>query len=132
MIIKSFRIILDCVFTAMSKANLMHRSMFRFIYYALINRARGSYEEIFVLTLQAYGPKTVKSMCLERIYCVPSEINQCKLKLCCVRTLFTVLVRCSVHMPICTFTSQPIRILSLFLSVYSEDKYLLRFRKGSS
>ena len=26
--------------------------------YALINRARGPYEEIFVLTFKAYGPKS--------------------------------------------------------------------------
>ena len=26
-------------------------------YYALINRARGPYEELFVLTFKAYGPK---------------------------------------------------------------------------
>ena len=28
-------------------------------YYALINRARGPYEEIFVLTFKAYGPHAV-------------------------------------------------------------------------
>ena len=28
-------------------------------YYALINRARGPYEEIFVLTFKAYGPNAV-------------------------------------------------------------------------
>ena len=35
-------------------------------YYALINRARGPYEEIFVLTFKAYGPNAVRSMRLER------------------------------------------------------------------
>ena len=34
-------------------------------YYALINRARGPYEEIFVLTFKAYGPNAVMSMRLE-------------------------------------------------------------------
>ena len=34
-------------------------------YYALINRARGPYEEIFVLTFKAYGPNLVRSMRLE-------------------------------------------------------------------
>ena len=34
-------------------------------YYALINRARGPYKEIFVLTFKAYGPNEVRSMCLE-------------------------------------------------------------------
>ena len=34
-------------------------------YYALINRARGPYEEIFVLTFQAYGPNAVRSIRLE-------------------------------------------------------------------
>ena len=34
--------------------------------YALINIARGSYEEIFVLTFKAYGPNAVGSMRLER------------------------------------------------------------------
>ena len=34
-------------------------------YYALINRARGPYEEIFVLTFKAYGPNAVRSMRLE-------------------------------------------------------------------
>ena len=29
-------------------------------YYAFINRARGPYEEIFVLTFNAYGPNAVK------------------------------------------------------------------------
>ena len=29
------------------------------LYYALINRARGPYEEIFVLTFKAYGPNAV-------------------------------------------------------------------------
>ena len=33
--------------------------------YALINRARGPYEEIFVLTFKAYGPNAVRSMRLE-------------------------------------------------------------------
>ena len=33
--------------------------------YALINRALGPYEEIFVLTFKAHGPNAVKSMCLE-------------------------------------------------------------------
>ena len=33
--------------------------------YALINRARGPCEEIFVLTLKAYGPNEVRSMRLE-------------------------------------------------------------------
>ena len=36
-----------------------------FVYYALINRARGPYEEIFVLTFKAYGPNAVRSMHLE-------------------------------------------------------------------
>ena len=31
-------------------------------YYALINRARGPYEEIFVLTFKAYGPNEVRSV----------------------------------------------------------------------
>ena len=34
-------------------------------YYALIDRARGPYEEIFVLTFKAYGPNAVRSMRLE-------------------------------------------------------------------
>ena len=34
-------------------------------YHALINRARGPYEEIFVLTFKAYGPNAVRSMRLE-------------------------------------------------------------------
>ena len=34
-------------------------------YYALINRARGPYEEIFVLTFNTYGPNAVRSMRLE-------------------------------------------------------------------
>ena len=34
-------------------------------YYALINRARGPYEEIFVLTFKAYGPNAVRSMHLK-------------------------------------------------------------------
>ena len=34
--------------------------------YALINRARGPYEEIFVLTFKAYEPNAVRSMRLER------------------------------------------------------------------
>ena len=34
-------------------------------YHALINRARGLYEEIFVLTFKAYGLKAVRSMRLE-------------------------------------------------------------------
>ena len=34
--------------------------------YALINRARGPSEEIFVLTFKAYGPNQVRSMRLER------------------------------------------------------------------
>ena len=33
--------------------------------YALINRARGPYEEIFVLTFNAYGSNAVRSMRLE-------------------------------------------------------------------
>ena len=33
--------------------------------YALINRARGPYEEIFVLTFKAYGSNAVRSMHLE-------------------------------------------------------------------
>ena len=33
--------------------------------YALINRARGPYEEIFVLTFKAYGPNGLRSMRLE-------------------------------------------------------------------
>ena len=33
--------------------------------YAVINRARGPYEEIFVLTFKAYGPNAVRSMRLE-------------------------------------------------------------------
>ena len=34
-------------------------------YYALIDRARGPYEDIFVLTFNAYEPKKVMSMRLE-------------------------------------------------------------------
>ena len=34
-------------------------------YYALINRARDPYEEIFVLAFKAYGPNEVRSMHLE-------------------------------------------------------------------
>ena len=34
-------------------------------YYALIDRARGPYEEIFVLTFKAYGPNAVRSMRFE-------------------------------------------------------------------
>ena len=37
----------------------------RAIYYALINRARGPCEEIFVLTFKAYGPNAMRSMRLE-------------------------------------------------------------------
>ena len=33
--------------------------------YAIINRARGPYEEIFVLTFKAYGPNAVRSVRLE-------------------------------------------------------------------
>ena len=36
-------------------------------YYALINRARGPYEEIFVLTFKAYGLNAVRSM--QRLQC---------------------------------------------------------------
>ena len=36
-----------------------------FKYYALINRARGPYEEIFVLIFKGYGPNEVKSMRLK-------------------------------------------------------------------
>ena len=35
------------------------------LYYALIKRAQGPYEEIFVLRFKAYGPNEVKSMRLE-------------------------------------------------------------------
>ena len=35
-------------------------------YYALINRARGPYAEIFVLTFMAYRPNAVRSMRHER------------------------------------------------------------------
>ena len=38
---------------------------FQKAYYALINRARGPYEEIFVLTFKAYGPNAVRFMRLE-------------------------------------------------------------------
>ena len=34
-------------------------------YYALINRARGPYEEIFVMILKVHGPNAVRSMRLE-------------------------------------------------------------------
>ena len=34
-------------------------------YYALINRARSTYEEIFVMTFKTYGPKSVRSMRLK-------------------------------------------------------------------
>ena len=34
-------------------------------YYALINRARGPYEEVLFLTFKAYGPNAMKSMRLE-------------------------------------------------------------------
>ena len=37
----------------------------KFSDYALINRARGPYEEIFVLTFKAYGSNAVRSMRLE-------------------------------------------------------------------
>ena len=43
---------------------LLNQSWF-YLYYALINRARGPYEEIFVLTFKAYGPNAVRSMRLE-------------------------------------------------------------------
>ena len=36
------------------------------MYYALINRARGPYEEIFVLTFKASGPNAVRSIRPER------------------------------------------------------------------
>ena len=35
-------------------------------YYALIKRARGPYEEIFIMTFKAYGKNAVRSMRLER------------------------------------------------------------------
>ena len=34
-------------------------------YYALINRARGPYEEMFVLTFKAYEPNAVRSLHIE-------------------------------------------------------------------
>ena len=46
----------------MRRTSYLHRKE----YYALINRARGPYEEIFVLTFKAYGPNAVRSMRLER------------------------------------------------------------------
>ena len=39
--------------------------IFHYTYYALSNRTRGPYEEIFVLTFKAYGPNPVRSMRLE-------------------------------------------------------------------
>ena len=49
------------------------------INYALINRARGPYEEIFVLTFKAYGPNAVRSMRLE-CQCVRSIRLKCQNK----------------------------------------------------
>ena len=43
-----------------------HVAVYRYVRsYALINRVRGPYEEIFVLTFKAYGPNAVRSMRLE-------------------------------------------------------------------
>ena len=44
---------------------LHHHFSFVCVHYALINRAQGPYEEIFVLTFKAYGPNAVRSMRLE-------------------------------------------------------------------
>ena len=46
-----------------SSLNLISRQIK--LHYVLINRARGPYEEIFVLTFKAYGPNAVRSMRLE-------------------------------------------------------------------
>ena len=44
------------------------------MYYALINRAPGPYEEIFVLTFKAYGPNAVNAVS-EQIFPVWTEIS---------------------------------------------------------
>ena len=44
---------------------LKRGDVYIYVYYALINRARGPHEEIFVLTFKAYGPNAVRSMRLE-------------------------------------------------------------------
>ena len=46
---------LPCVFEKLDMFFLLK-------YYALVNRARGPYEEIFVLTFKAYGPNAVIMM----------------------------------------------------------------------
>ena len=49
------------------KEFLIHRGL---LYYALINRAQGPYEEIFVLTFKAYGPNAVRLNFTELVHCL--------------------------------------------------------------
>ena len=89
-------------------------------YYALINRARGPYEEIFVLTFKAYGPNAVRSMRLEcqnkyfpygpksrliRALLYTHKQNSIRWNFTELERLFTVLVRCRSVRTV----SQPIR-----------------------
>ena len=58
--------------------NLWSERFFSVQDYALINRSRGPYEEIFVLTFKAYGPNEVRSMrleCQNKYFLVWTEIS---------------------------------------------------------
>ena len=49
----------------LSDSVFLFEILYKIFEYALINRARDPYEEIFVLIFKAYGPKEVRSMRLE-------------------------------------------------------------------
>ena len=104
-------------------------------YYALTNRARGPYEEIFALTFKAYGPNAVKPMRLEcqnkyfphgpKSRLIRTLLYTYTMKFYSVGALFIVLVRCPVHTPVRTpmyglpLSQSDQRIPSISQSVYN-------------
>ena len=103
-------------------------------YYALINRARGPYEEIFVLTFKAYGPNAVRSMrleCQNKDFPYGPKSRLIRALLCTYTNKIVYyeiflelerLVRCPVHNPMCGLplsqSDQTIRFI--FQSVFNE------------
>ena len=115
--------------------------MLSYYLYGLINRARGLDEEIFVLTLKAYGPNTLRSMrldCQNKYFPYGPKSRLIRALLYTypcrsVGALFTVLVRCPVHTPVRTpmyglpLSQSDKRIRSVFQSVNNKCPYYVLF-----
>ena len=84
-------------------------------------------KHLSTVTKNIFGGGGASQIGLIGLYCIPTQMYQCEIKLFCVRALFTMLKCCSVHMQV----SMPMRSQNSFhISISINDQTITTLSGG--